>query len=63
MNILGTPQKSEWSEGYKLASQMGVVFPKHPKQDLKKIIPGACEEAYDLLEQMLQYDSTNRPTA
>ncbi len=40
---MGTPQPQSWPEGYKLASQLGVLFPKANAQVLEKVIPGVCK--------------------
>lgn len=56
MDLLGTPTKEEWAEGYKLASQVGFKFPKHEKQPLKGLIPNASDEALSLIGDMLKYN-------
>lgn len=61
--VLGSPSKTDWPEGYKLASQIGFSFPKFVATSLKTIIPNASDEAIDLMEKMMQYDPQKRPTA
>lgn len=60
--VLGTPSK-HWSEGYKLAGQLGFNFPKCDSIALKTLIPKASDEAIDLLQQMLRFDSGKRISA
>ena len=61
--VLGSPKKSDWPEGFKLASQIGFSFPKFVATSLNTIIPNASEEAIDLMEKMMQFDPQKRPTA
>lgn len=61
--VLGSPKKSDWPEGFKLASQIGFSFPKFVSTSLSTIIPNASDEAIDLMEKMLQFDPQKRPTA
>jgi protein kinase len=61
--VLGSPIKTDWPEGFKLASQIGFSFPKFVSTSLKTIIPNASDEAIDLMEQMMQFDPQKRPTA
>jgi len=63
VKIMGTPDKNEWPEGYKLAQSRGYYFPKEKGTPLADIVPEASMEAIDLLEQMLKYPSRKRPTA
>ena len=58
-SIKGTPTKEEWADGYKLASQVGFKFPKHDKQPLKSLIPGASEDALALIGDMLKYNPSS----
>ena len=39
--VLGSPSKTDWPEGFKLASQIGFSFPKFVSTSLKTIIPNA----------------------
>lgn len=61
--VLGTPVEKDWPEGYRLASQVGFKFPKHPPQSLRQLIPMASDDAIHLLEDMLNYNPEKRPTA
>jgi protein kinase len=49
MGVMGTPAPSIWPEGYKLASQIGILFPRANATPLEKLIPGVCPEGYELL--------------
>ena len=61
--VLGSPSKTDWPEGFKLAAQIGFSFPKFVSTSLKTIIPNASDEAIDLMEKMMQFDPQKRPTA
>ncbi|XP_053569075.1 serine/threonine-protein kinase MAK isoform X2 [Bombina bombina] len=61
--VLGTPKKSDWPEGYQLASAMNFRFPQCIPINLKTLIPNASEEALTLMRDMLQWDPKKRPTA
>ncbi|XP_069814129.1 serine/threonine-protein kinase MAK isoform X2 [Dendropsophus ebraccatus] len=61
--VLGTPKKSDWPEGYQLAAAMNFRFPQCVPINLKTLIPNASEEALTLMRDMLQWDPKRRPTA
>ncbi|KAF0695477.1 Aste57867_13720 [Aphanomyces stellatus] len=61
--ILGTPTKESWPEGVSMVSQMQFKFPKCNVVPLKMAIPNASPAAIQLMVDLLQYDSTRRPTA
>ena len=63
VKILGTPEKSDWPEGYKLAQARGYYFPQEKGVSLSDLLPDASLEAIDLIESMLQYSSRKRPTS
>ncbi|KAM4706386.1 serine/threonine-protein kinase MAK [Rhinophrynus dorsalis] len=61
--VLGTPKKNDWPEGYQLASSMNFRFPQCVPINLKTLIPNASEDALTLMRDMLQWDPKKRPTA
>ncbi|KAL1784693.1 serine serine/threonine-protein kinase MAK isoform X1 [Sigmodon hispidus] len=61
--VLGTPKKSDWPEGYQLASSMNFRFPQCIPINLKTLIPNASNEAIQLMTEMLSWDPKKRPTA
>nr|XP_044992797.1 serine/threonine-protein kinase MAK isoform X1 [Jaculus jaculus] len=61
--VLGTPKKSDWPEGYQLASSMNFRFPQCVPMNLKTLIPNASNEAIHLMMEMLSWDPKKRPTA
>ncbi|XP_021116322.1 serine/threonine-protein kinase MAK isoform X2 [Heterocephalus glaber] len=61
--VLGTPKKSDWPEGYQLASSMNFRFPQCVPINLKTLIPNASNEAIHLMTEMLNWDPKKRPTA
>ena len=62
INILGTPPNL-WIEGYKNAYNIGIAFPRTPKQSLPALFPNASASSIDLLDRMLNYIPENRITA
>ncbi|XP_035150839.1 serine/threonine-protein kinase MAK isoform X5 [Callithrix jacchus] len=61
--VLGTPKKSDWPEGYQLASSMNFRFPQCIPINLKTLIPNASNEAIQLMTEMLNWDPMKRPRA
>ncbi|NXW48149.1 MAK kinase, partial [Nyctiprogne leucopyga] len=61
--VLGTPKKSDWPEGYHLASAMNFRFPQCVPISLKTLIPNASNEAIQLMSDMLSWNPKKRPTA
>ncbi|XP_056155901.1 serine/threonine-protein kinase MAK isoform X2 [Lampris incognitus] len=61
--VLGTVKKTDWPEGYQLASAMNFRFPQCVPTHLKTLIPNASNEAISLMRDMLQWDPKKRPTA
>ncbi|XP_028814287.1 serine/threonine-protein kinase MAK isoform X3 [Denticeps clupeoides] len=61
--VLGTVKKSDWPEGYQLASAMSFRFPQCVPTPLKTLIPNASNEAIALMKDLLQWDPKKRPTA
>ncbi|XP_077209300.1 serine/threonine-protein kinase MAK isoform X3 [Paroedura picta] len=61
--VLGTPKKSDWTEGYQLAAAMNFRFPQCVPINLKTLIPNASNEAIQLMNEMLNWDPKRRPTA
>lgn len=55
--------QKEWPEGYMLANAMNFKFPKFSKTPLNALIPGAGKEAISLMEDMLNWSPSKRPTA
>jgi len=61
--VLGTPNQSDWNEGYDLANQIHFKFPQFRGKKLKNIINRASENAINLLESMLCFNPSKRPSA
>ncbi|KAM9349873.1 serine/threonine-protein kinase MAK-like [Symphorus nematophorus] len=61
--VLGTLKKSDWPEGYNLATSMNFRFPKCVPTSLRSLIPNASNEAIALMKDMLQWDPEKRPSA
>ena len=62
-SVLGTPTYDIWNEGIQQANIIGFKFPTNAGTDLEKIIPGASNEAIDLMKLMLKWDPNKRATA
>jgi|TARA_B110000305_G_C19441831_1_gene642360 protein kinase len=52
--ILGTPKKDQWREGYRLAEKREIVFNEYPKRNLQKYLPGVGELALQSIKYMLK---------
>ena len=61
--VLGTPNQSDWNEGYDLANQIHFKFPQYRGKKLKNVINRASENAINLLESMLCFNPSKRPSA
>ncbi|KAL0312365.1 UNVERIFIED_CONTAM: Cyclin-dependent kinase F-4 [Sesamum radiatum] len=48
-SVIGSPTKSEWSEGLKLASAINYQFPQVAGVHLSVLVPGVSEEAINLI--------------
>uniref|UniRef100_A0A3Q3G700 non-specific serine/threonine protein kinase n=1 Tax=Labrus bergylta TaxID=56723 RepID=A0A3Q3G700_9LABR len=59
--VLGTPKKNDWPEGYLLASAMNFRWPQCVPSNLKTLIPNASPEAIHLMTDLLQWDPKKRP--
>lgn len=59
ISVLGTPPNI-WIEGFRCAGNLGIVFPRFPKQNLSQFLPNASELAVDLLDRMLNFIPENR---
>lgn len=62
-SVLGTPDKRDWPEGYKLAANMNFKYPQFSATPLSSIIPSASKEAIALMEDMLRWNPAKRPSA
>ena len=61
--VLGTPSQSDWNEGYDLANQIHFKFPQFRGKKLKNVINRASDNAINLLEMMLCFNPSKRPSA
>ncbi|CAB4057169.1 ICK [Lepeophtheirus salmonis] len=62
-SVLGTPDKRDWSDGYKLANEMNFKYPAFAPTPLSSIVPNASKEAIDLMTDMLRWNPAKRPSA
>ena len=53
-SVIGTPDKRDWPEGFKLAAAMNFKFPQFSATPLASIIPTASKEAVALMTDMLR---------
>jgi protein kinase len=63
LQLMGTPSKEEWPEGYRLAAQLSVEIPVFEPASLAKAIPEAPPEALNLISGLLQVPPQRRLTA
>ena len=61
--VLGTPNQSDWNEGYDLANQIHFKFPQFRGKKLKNVINRASDNAINLLEMMFCFNPSKRPSA
>nr|XP_054605982.1 serine/threonine-protein kinase ICK [Nothobranchius furzeri] len=61
--VLGTPKKNDWAEGYQLASAMNFRWPQCVPNNLKTLIPNASPDAIHLMMNLLQWDPKKRPAS
>ncbi|XP_078395283.1 serine/threonine-protein kinase MAK isoform X6 [Cetorhinus maximus] len=61
--VLGTPKKSDWPEGYQLSAAMNFRFPQCVPIHLKTLIPNASNEAIQLMKGTLHWDPKKRPNS
>ncbi|XP_031628185.1 serine/threonine-protein kinase ICK [Contarinia nasturtii] len=62
-SVLGTPEKTNWPDGYRLATAIQFRFPECQKVDFAALIPRATESGLQLLNEFLYWDSEKRPSA
>ncbi|KAJ9590218.1 hypothetical protein L9F63_016668, partial [Diploptera punctata] len=62
-SVLGTPDKRDWPEGYQLANAMNFKFPQFSPSPLHTIITNASKDAIIMMEDMLKWNPSKRPTA
>ena len=63
LQLMGTPTKQEWPQGYKLAAQMSFDMPQFEGTSLAKAIPEAPPQALNLINSLLQVSPQKRLTA
>ncbi|XP_034465509.1 serine/threonine-protein kinase ICK-like [Hippoglossus hippoglossus] len=61
--VLGTPKKNDWLEGFQLASAMNFRWPQCVPSNLKTLIPNASPEAIHLMTDLLLWDPKKRPAS
>jgi protein kinase len=62
-SVLGTPGPSNWPDGVRLATRLGIRLPQTPASPLAMHVPSASPEAIDLLKELLQLDPVRRISA
>ena len=62
-SVIGTPDKRDWAEGFKLAAAMNFKFPQFSPTSLATLIPNASPEAIALMTDMLRWNPAKRPSA
>lgn len=59
--ILGTPERHQWTEGFHLAEAIGYYFPQHNKPSFSTTFPRMSYEAVTLMNELLQWNPDQRP--
>ena len=59
--ILGTPTKTRWPWGYSQAEYFGIKFSTYYKKDLKSILGYICNDGINLLNDIFQFEASQRP--
>ncbi|XP_073824602.1 uncharacterized protein [Musca autumnalis] len=62
-SVLGTPDKNDWPDGYRLAATIHFRYPDCVRVPLNSIVTRCSQPGLDLLEDLLLYDPDKRPTA
>eukprot|EP01062_Namystynia_karyoxenos_P019120 TRINITY_DN17165_c0_g2_i1.p1 TRINITY_DN17165_c0_g2~~TRINITY_DN17165_c0_g2_i1.p1 ORF type:complete len:711 (+),score=196.00 TRINITY_DN17165_c0_g2_i1:212-2344(+) len=65
-SVLGSPEAQRvqgWSDGVRLARQIGFTFPQMVPTPLQSLVPNATREAIDIMDKMLVWDPERRPKA
>lgn len=63
IGVLGTPSANTWPDGLKLANRLGIRMPQQAPMSLAAMMPNASPAAIDLMQAMLRYDPSKRPSA
>ncbi|XP_055786369.1 serine/threonine-protein kinase ICK-like isoform X2 [Salvelinus fontinalis] len=61
--VLGTPKKNDWPEGFQLSVVMNFRWPQCVPSNLRSLIPNASTEAIHLMRDLLQWDPKKRPAS
>ncbi|KAL8503574.1 hypothetical protein ACS0TY_022347 [Phlomoides rotata] len=61
--VIGSPTKSEWADGLKLASAINYQFPQVAGVHLSTLVPGVTGDAINLIASLCSWDPFKRPTA
>eukprot|EP00939_MAST-03C_sp_MAST-3C-sp1_P002720 g2720.t1 len=62
-SVLGSPTKSVWEDGMRLAQTMNFRFPQFSPTSLKTLIPHASDTAIQVMLDLLRWDPNKRPTS
>ena len=62
LKIMGTPEYSEWPEGYALVQKLNLRLPNYNKSNLKQYVFNANDDAIDFLEFIFQLNPDKRPS-
>jgi hypothetical protein len=61
--MAGAVFQRDWPDGYQLASAMNFKFPQFSTTPLSTVIPNASKDGILLIEIMLSWNPSKRPTA
>ena len=60
--VLGTPTPEQWKDGLRQAASINYRFPKLPACPLQRLMPHASTDALKVMQDMMLWDPTKRPT-
>jgi len=61
--VLGTPTQNYWPNNEETLRNFGIEGPIFERQNFSPKLPGVNKNAVDLIERVIQYSATERPTA
>ncbi|KAL3619135.1 hypothetical protein CASFOL_036705 [Castilleja foliolosa] len=61
--VIGSPTKTEWSQGLELASAINYQYPQVSGVHLSTLMPGVSQDAVNLISSLCSWDPCKRPTA
>lgn len=61
--ILGTPERKDWEDGYRLAASMNFHWPQCVATNLKTAVSNASNDGLTVMTDLMKWNPKERPTA